>query len=53
MMDTALARLLVWILGCVFFDGVMQLQGAWLMLGGAVTYSACEMAARTVKALRA
>jgi hypothetical protein len=32
----------VWLAGAVIFDGVLQLSGGWLMLGGVLTYVVCN-----------
>jgi hypothetical protein len=34
--------LALWVTACAIFDGLLRLSGAWLMLGGAVTYLVCS-----------
>lgn len=41
-----------WILGCVIFDGILNLNGGWLMLGGAVTYNVAKWAAEGISGWR-
>jgi len=37
-----------WLIGCSIFDGWLGLTGAWLMLGGAVTFAVCNFLQRMV-----
>lgn len=40
----------VWVIGCIVFDALLCLRGAWLMGGGAITYVMCELAVGSMRA---
>ena len=42
-----------WMMGCLLFDKVFELRGAWLMFGGVVTFIGASTLAKAVHALAA
>lgn len=49
-MERIIKETIVWMavimIGAIVFDGVLQLTGGWLMLGGVITYQGAAWLAR-------